>query len=131
MSLTVFFAICILGCDFMIFVLFKWLYGDKRRKPSKRSALGKAVMPSQSPLYYFPARRQPQRNATGKVIYGGFGRAELRGHGAAQRGELLLVARGNAAETSFTTLKYGMTPRRASPDISGDILPRGKRDQRP
>ena len=85
MSLTVFFAICILGCDFMIFVLFKWLYAEKRREPSKRSALGKHAMPSQSPLYYFPARSRPLRKVTSKVVYRGFGRAELRGHGTAPR----------------------------------------------
>ena len=37
MSLTVFMAICILGCDFMLYVLFQWLYGEKRRKHVRKS----------------------------------------------------------------------------------------------
>jgi hypothetical protein len=62
MSLTVFLAFCILGCDFLIFVLFKWLYGEKRREASSRSALGKHAMPSQSPLYYVPAKGRKERS---------------------------------------------------------------------
>jgi hypothetical protein len=31
MSLAVFVAICVLGIDFLILVLFQWTYGDKRR----------------------------------------------------------------------------------------------------
>ncbi len=38
MSLTVFLAICVLGLDFMIFVLFQWLYGEKNRNRFRRSA---------------------------------------------------------------------------------------------
>jgi len=38
MSLTVFMAVCILGCDFMLYVLFQWLYGEKRRKHVRMSA---------------------------------------------------------------------------------------------
>ncbi|HXY26414.1 MAG TPA: hypothetical protein VEI73_17305 [Candidatus Acidoferrum sp.] len=37
MSLTVFMAICILGCDFMLYVLFQWLYGEKHRKHVRKS----------------------------------------------------------------------------------------------
>jgi len=37
MSLTVFMAICILGCDFMLYVLFQWLYGEKHRKHARKS----------------------------------------------------------------------------------------------
>jgi hypothetical protein len=31
MSLTMFLALCVLGLDFMIYALFQWTYGDKRR----------------------------------------------------------------------------------------------------
>jgi hypothetical protein len=31
MSITLLLAICILGMDFMIYALFEWSYGDKRR----------------------------------------------------------------------------------------------------
>jgi hypothetical protein len=39
MSLTVFLAFCILGCNFMLYVLFQWTYGEKRRNHARRSAV--------------------------------------------------------------------------------------------
>lgn len=38
MSMTMFLAFCILGCDFMLYVLFQWIYGEKYRKHPRRSA---------------------------------------------------------------------------------------------
>lgn len=38
MALTVFFAFCILGVDFMVYVLFQWTYGDKRRAIARQVA---------------------------------------------------------------------------------------------
>jgi len=38
MSLTVFLAFCILGCDFLLYVLFQWIYGEKHRKHARRAA---------------------------------------------------------------------------------------------
>jgi hypothetical protein len=38
MSLTVFLAFCILGCDFLLYVLFQWIYGEKHRNRARRSA---------------------------------------------------------------------------------------------
>jgi len=38
MSLTVFLAICILGCDFLLYVLFQWVYGEKHRNHARRVA---------------------------------------------------------------------------------------------
>lgn len=38
MSLTVFLAICILGCDLLLYILFQWIYGEKRRENSRRLA---------------------------------------------------------------------------------------------
>ena len=52
MSLTIFLAICILGMDFMIFVLFKWLYGEKKRNRLRRSARRTHSAGSQTPVYY-------------------------------------------------------------------------------
>lgn len=52
MSLTIFLAICILGMDFMIFVLFKWLYGEKKRNRVRRSARRTHAGGSQPPMYY-------------------------------------------------------------------------------
>jgi hypothetical protein len=53
MSLTLFFAVCILGLDFMIFVLFKWLYGEKTRNRFGRSA-------PRTPVYYVSGRGNSQ-----------------------------------------------------------------------
>jgi hypothetical protein len=38
MSITVFLAFCILGCDFLLYVLFQWIYGEKHRKHVRRVA---------------------------------------------------------------------------------------------
>jgi hypothetical protein len=38
MSLTVFLAFCILGCDALLYILFQWIYGEKHRKHARRSA---------------------------------------------------------------------------------------------
>jgi len=38
MSLTMFLAFCILGCDFLLYALFQWIYGEKHRNHARRSA---------------------------------------------------------------------------------------------
>lgn len=42
MSATVFLAICILGCDFLLYFLYQWTYGERRRGLSRRSARPKS-----------------------------------------------------------------------------------------
>ncbi len=37
MSATLFLGFCILACDFLLYVLFQWTYGEKRRGLSRRS----------------------------------------------------------------------------------------------
>ena len=61
MSLTVFLAICVLGLDFMIFVLFRWLYGEKNRNRFRRSAARRHAAHSQTPLYYVSSRGNSRR----------------------------------------------------------------------
>jgi hypothetical protein len=49
MSLTVFLAICILSCDFLLYVLFQWVYGEKHRNHPRRPAArreGRRPLPS-------------------------------------------------------------------------------------
>jgi len=60
MSLTIFFAVCILGLDFMIFVLFKWLYGDKTRNRLGRSAPRVHTTASRTPVHYVSGRGNSQ-----------------------------------------------------------------------
>jgi hypothetical protein len=38
MSLTMFLAFAILGCDFLLYVLFQWIYGEKHRNHARRVA---------------------------------------------------------------------------------------------
>src|SRR5580692_7052687 len=73
MSLTVFIAICVLGLDFMIFVLFQWLYGEKNRNRFRRSAARRHAAHSQTPLYYVSSRSNSQRStarADWRAIHG-------------------------------------------------------------
>src|SRR5208282_5953418 len=47
MSVTVFLAFCILGCDFLLYVLYQFTYGEKRRGLSRRSAAPKQATMNQ------------------------------------------------------------------------------------
>ncbi len=38
MSLAVFLAFCILSCDFLLYALFQWIYGEKHRNHARRVA---------------------------------------------------------------------------------------------
>jgi hypothetical protein len=49
MSLTVFLGLCILGLDFMIYVLFQWTYGDRRSAMARKLAAYKNSMKEQAP----------------------------------------------------------------------------------
>jgi hypothetical protein len=68
MSLTVFLAFCILGCDFLLYVLFQWIYGEKHRNHARRVAArrerrrtlsGEKV--SEASVLPFPQRPMPYR----------------------------------------------------------------------
>jgi hypothetical protein len=43
MSVTLFLAICILGIDFMVYALFEWSYGDKRKAIARQVAAHRNV----------------------------------------------------------------------------------------
>lgn len=50
MPLTAFITICILGIDFMVYVLFQWTFGDKRRAIARKiSSL--RTQPNSSPAH--------------------------------------------------------------------------------
>ena len=38
MPITVFLGLCVLSCDFLLYVLFQWVYGEKHKKHSRRVA---------------------------------------------------------------------------------------------
>src|ERR1700730_7915680 len=61
MALMSYLSFCVLGCDFMILIVFKWIYGEKPRRRSRRPAIrtgsGKGQTPQHIP--YPEARRLP------------------------------------------------------------------------
>jgi hypothetical protein len=63
MSLTVFIALSILGCDFLIYFLYRWLLGEKR---SLRSSSANAPRPSASkpPVIPFPQSANASRSGS-------------------------------------------------------------------
>jgi hypothetical protein len=48
MTLTAFLTFCILGLDFMIYALFQWTYGEKRRAFARQVAARKRARKEQS-----------------------------------------------------------------------------------
>jgi len=55
MSLNIFLMICILGIDFMIYVLFQWIFGDKRSAIARKVALTRKSLNEQSARPYLVA----------------------------------------------------------------------------
>jgi hypothetical protein len=64
MSLTIFLALCILGLDFMIYVLFKLFYGDRRSLIARRVAeQRKAAEAEAAGLIFVPAGKSALPNS--------------------------------------------------------------------
>ena len=61
MGLTVFFALCILGIDFMLYVLFQWTWGDKRRAIARQVAAHRKAFDAQArrPFLVSPQETAP------------------------------------------------------------------------
>ena len=58
MSLTIFLALCILSLDFMIYFLFKLLYGDRRSVIARRvAAQREAARAEAAGLIFVPAKK--------------------------------------------------------------------------
>jgi hypothetical protein len=86
MSITVFLAFCILGCDFLLYVLYQFTYGEKRRGLARRSAAPRSAVdqPDARPFlvasqrntsgskHHFPGERQRalRREAAGPGLHG-------------------------------------------------------------
>ena len=75
MALTVFIAICIVACDFMIFVFLKLLYGEKRRGHSRRRSAGGKATKLPAPAIYVMAR--PENRSRGEARSKSFRRPAL------------------------------------------------------
>jgi hypothetical protein len=64
MSPIVFLAICILGCDALLYFLFQWTYGEKRRGLAGKSDSNRAKSkPQHSQPLEFVSARSPHRFA--------------------------------------------------------------------
>jgi hypothetical protein len=70
MSLNIFLMMCILGIDFMIYVFFRWVYGDKRGAIARKVAACRETLNEESsgPFVVTPENaanlaKQPQRIA--------------------------------------------------------------------
>lgn len=57
MSATLFLAFCVLGCDFLLYALFEWTYGEKRRRLSGRSRAPKPPMNQPNPQPFLVSSR--------------------------------------------------------------------------
>jgi hypothetical protein len=62
MSLNIFLIICILGIDFMIYVLFQWIFGDKRKTIARQVALTRQTLSEQSLRPYLVASQHAERS---------------------------------------------------------------------
>ncbi len=62
MSATLLLAICILGCDFLLYVLYQWTYGERRRGLARRSGARQTHMNQPDPRPFLISSRQ---NAVG------------------------------------------------------------------
>ncbi len=78
MSLTIFLAICVLGLDFMIFLLFQWTYGDKRRVLARQLAVHKNAFQQQAPRPDLVAYKKTSLNYKSRRHEGKVGNREDR-----------------------------------------------------
>ena len=58
MSLTLFLAICILGCDVLIFFLFQWTLGERPRTRRRRNSGKRLASGLETDLLQVPAQRE-------------------------------------------------------------------------
>jgi hypothetical protein len=58
MSATVFLAICILGCDLLLYILYQWTYGERRRGLSRRGRARKTMVERQNVEPFLTASRK-------------------------------------------------------------------------
>lgn len=67
MSATLFLAFCILGCDFLLYFLFQWTYGEKRRGLARRSRNRMSPMNQPSARPFLIASRKSAAGGTQRL----------------------------------------------------------------
>jgi hypothetical protein len=85
MSATVFLAFCILGCDFLLYVLYQFTYGEKRRGLSRRSTAPKHVAMNQPDARPFLVASRRRATAKGQQLQNM--RHQIAGGEATDRGQ--------------------------------------------
>jgi hypothetical protein len=78
MSLTIVFAVCILGIDFMIYALFRWTFGDKRSALARQIAAQRNALREQSARPFLVASRNAALGAQIALSSGNKGTPCLR-----------------------------------------------------
>lgn len=86
MSLGIFLTLCIVGVDFLIYVLFQWTYGDKRAAMQRKLAAQREAMKQQAakPFLVSSQRGRPETQARLQKIRARMARGkggEIRVHG--------------------------------------------------
>ena len=86
MSLTVFLALCVLGIDFLIYVLFQWTYGDRRRAMERKLAAQRNAMKEEASRPFLVASRKagPETAKRLRLVRERMGKSqpsEIRPHG--------------------------------------------------
>jgi hypothetical protein len=66
MTLTLFLAICILGCDLLIFFLFQWTLGERRRTRRRRNAKTRLASGLETDLIHVSAH--PEKSARANAV---------------------------------------------------------------
>jgi len=67
MSATIFLAICILGCDFLLYVLYQWNYGERRRGLSRRPRALRTTVEQQNVEPFLAASRKRAAGPKGNL----------------------------------------------------------------
>src|ERR1700685_613093 len=95
MSATMFLAICILGCDFLLYVLYQWNYGERRGGLSRRPRALRTIVEQQNAEPFLAASRKRTAGPKGnlRVIRG---RASVR-----ETGAYLGLGEGRLGEARF------------------------------
>jgi len=67
MSATLFLALCIVGCDFLLYFLYQWTYGERRRGLSRRSRSPKIAMNQPDARPFLVSSRRSAARSTQRV----------------------------------------------------------------
>lgn len=70
MSLAIFLTLCILGIDFLIYVLFQWTFGDKRRALQRKIDMQRRAMKETAGLVLVRGNKAKSSSNVDLRVYG-------------------------------------------------------------